>query len=59
MISGKLQRSTHRLQIGGRWFKPYTLGSLPPTFAFKYNEEDDTSGIRTWFNHKGLTYIQE
>lgn len=59
MIKGKLQRGTNRLNINGRWFKPYELGSLPPSFAFKYDADDDTYGITMWFNFRGLTYIQE
>jgi len=42
MITGKLQRSTNRLNINGRWFKPYLIGSLPPSFAFKYDADEDT-----------------
>jgi len=59
MITGKLQRTTNRLNINGRWFKPYLIGSLPPSFAFKYDANEDQYGITGWFNHKGLTYIQE
>ena len=59
MITGKFQHTTRRLNINGRWFRPYLLGGLPPTFAFKYNANEDQYGITRWFNHKGLTYIQE
>jgi hypothetical protein len=34
------------------------IGSLPPTFGFIADEENDTDGIYQWFNYKGLTYIK-
>ena len=40
------------------------LGDSPPTFAYKSCEDIDehgnvveTPGVKAWFNHKGLTYI--
>ena len=59
MESIKLQRGTHRIRLGRSWYKPYLIGSLPPSFAFKYDEEDDSCGIAEWFNYKGLTYVKE
>ena len=52
-----LKNNTRRIKLGGRLFKPYTVGDLPSTFGFKYNEEKDQDGISEWFNHKGLTYV--
>ncbi len=38
-------------------YKPYTIGNLPTTFAFLYNEDKDQDGISNWFNYKGFTYV--
>ena len=35
-------------------YKGYEIGSLPPKFAFIYNEDNDQEGITNWFNFKGL-----
>ena len=43
----------------GLKYKGYAVGELPPTFAFIYNENKETSGITEWFNYKGLTWIAE
>jgi len=43
----------------GLKYKGYTVGELPPTFAFVYNENKETYGITQWFNYKGLTWIAE
>lgn len=40
-------------------FKPYTVGNLPPSFGFKYDENKDKDGIYQWFNYKGLTYVED
>ena len=49
-----------KLKLNGITYKPYNLGNLPPTFAFKYNDKDgsDQVGISEWFNYQGLTYIK-
>ena len=39
-------------------YKGYEIGSLPPKFAFTYNEDNDQEGVTEWFNFKGLTYIR-
>jgi len=59
MESIKLQRGTNKIRLGNFWYKPYLIGSLPPSFAFKYDESEDSFGIAAWFNHKGLTYVQD
>jgi hypothetical protein len=59
MESIKLQRGTNKIRLGRFWYKPYLIGSLPPSFAFLYDEDDDTSGINRWFNYKGLTYVKD
>ena len=45
------------ISINGVKYKPYTIGNLPNTFAFKYNEDKDQDGITNWFNYKGFTYV--
>ena len=52
-----LKNNARRIKLGGRLFKPYTVGDLPSTFGFKYNEDKDQDGISEWFNYKGLTYV--
>ena len=47
------------IALNGIRYKPYTVGNLPSTFGFIYNEDKDQDGISTWFNFKGLTYIPE
>ncbi len=44
-----------KIKLNGVKYKPYTVGNLPPSFGFKYNEEKDKAGIYKWFNSKGLT----
>lgn len=53
-----------RIKLNGKSYKGYMLGDLPPTFAYKSCEDIDehgevvkTPGVKAWFNHKGLTYI--
>jgi len=43
--------------LNGINYRPYTIGNLPNTFAFIYNEDKDQEGINNWFNYKGLTYV--
>jgi len=59
MQSIKLQKTTNRIRLGVFWYKPYLIGSLPPSFAFRHNKSDGTFGVDRWFNYKGLTYMQE
>lgn len=48
-----------KIKLGGVTYKPYLIGNLPPKFAFIYNEDKDTDGIKEWFNYKGLTYVED
>jgi len=45
------------IKLDGITYKGYTLGELPKSFGFTYDEEQDKDGITSWFNHKGLTYV--
>ena len=51
--------SNKKIKLNGVKYKPYTVGNLPPSFGFKYNEEKDKDGIYQWFNYKGLTYVED
>jgi len=53
-----------RIKLNGKSYKGYMLGDLPPTFGYikdeNENEKGDleqTPGIKSWFNYKGLTYV--
>lgn len=59
MESIKVQRTTNNIKLGKVLYKPYTVGSLPPSFAFKWDDDNETEGIDRWFNYKGLTYIRK
>lgn len=51
--------SGNRIKLNGILYKPYTVGNLPPSFGYIYDQENETNGISEFFNYKGLTYIQE
>ena len=56
----KFKISTDKsIKLNGIKFKPYTVGNLPPSFGFKYDEDKDKDGIYQWFNYKGLTYVED
>jgi hypothetical protein len=49
----------NKIRLNGVLYTPYTVGNLPKTFAFIYDEENDKDGYTEWFNYKGLTYVQK
>ena len=51
------QINSSTIALAGKVYKGYTVGDLPKTFGFIYNEDKDQNGIIEWFNYKGLTYI--
>lgn len=58
------QTGKTRVRLNGKTYKGYMLGDLPPTFAYilredidEFGETIETPGVKSWFNHKGLTYI--
>ncbi len=57
----QVNKNTIRLKINDSYitFTGYNVGSLPPSFAFLYNEDKDNFGINSWFNYKGLTYVSK
>ena len=53
-----------RIKLNGKSYKGYMLGDLPPTFGYikyeienEFGELEQTPGIKSWFNYKGLTYV--
>lgn len=50
-LSGKI------IRLNGMLYKPYSIGELPPSFAYIYNNEKEAEGIDRWFNYKGFTYV--
>ena len=55
----KFNRVNKNIKLNGVSYRPYTVGELPNSFGFIYNEENDQEGIRKWFNYKGLTYVKD
>mgnify|MGYP007000422909 len=51
-MQNKIKFTTNKkIKLNGVTYKPYTVGNLPPSFGFKYNEEKDKDGIYQWFNY--------
>jgi|TARA_R110002073_G_scaffold273482_1_gene436912 hypothetical protein len=46
------------IKLNNITYKGYPVGELPNRFAFIYNSDKDQEGINSWFNYKGLTYIE-
>ncbi len=53
------QLNSSTIKLDNIIYKGYTVGDLPKTFAFIYNEDKDQDGITKWFNFKGLTYVSK
>jgi hypothetical protein len=56
----------NKIRLNGIVYKPYLIGNLPPSFAFKEKWSTDNDGndyavegINEWFNFKGFTYVSE
>lgn len=47
------------LLLNNKLYKGYTIGDLPKSFAFIYDENEEKDGITEWFNYKGLTYVRK
>ena len=47
----------NQIRLGTQVYKGYTVGNLPKSFGFIYNEDEDKEGKSEWFNYKGLTYV--
>lgn len=49
----------NQIRLGNTTYKGYNVSDLPNSFGFIYNEDTDKQGKSTWFNYKGLTYIEK
>tara|TARA_R100001460_G_scaffold51491_1_gene90244 strand:- start:314 stop:505 length:192 start_codon:yes stop_codon:yes gene_type:complete len=47
----------NQIRLGTQVYKGYTVGNLPKSFGFIYNEDEDKEGKSEWFKYKGLTYV--
>tara|TARA_R110000744_G_scaffold317797_1_gene424365 strand:- start:269 stop:445 length:177 start_codon:yes stop_codon:yes gene_type:complete len=52
------QINSSTIKLNNLTYKGYSIGNIPKTFAFIYDENKETTGITKWFNYKGLTYVQ-
>ena len=52
------QINSSTIKLNNLTYKGYSIGNIPKTFAFIYDENKETAGITEWFNHKGLTYVR-
>jgi hypothetical protein len=53
------QINSSTIKLNNIIYKGYTVGDLPKTFGFIYDEDKDQDGITEWFNYKGLTYVSK
>jgi len=49
----------NQIRLNNKTYKGYTIGELPKSFGFIYNQEADKEGKSEWFNYKGLTYVEK
>ena len=52
----KFLKDNH-IRLGDTIYKGYTVGNLPKSFGFIYDEDKDKEGKSEWFKYKGLTYV--
>lgn len=52
-------KSKTRLISEGVVYRGYSIGEIPKSFGFIYDDNEDKDGIMEWFNYKGLTWIAE
>ena len=46
-------------RLNGIDYKGYTVGELPNSFGFLYNQDKESYGKSHWFNYKGLTWLEK
>lgn len=49
----------NQIKLANKTYKGYAVGELPARFAFIYNQNKEQDGINSWFNYKGLTYVEK
>ena len=49
----------NQISLNKQIYQGYTIGELPNTFGFIYNQDKDQEGISEYFNYKGLTYVRK
>ena len=49
----------NQISLNTQIYQGYTIGELPNTFGFIYNQDKDQEGISEYFNYKGLTYVRK
>ena len=49
----------NQISLNNQIYQGYTIGELPNTFGFIYNQDKDQEGISEYFNYKGLTYVRK
>jgi hypothetical protein len=52
-------KSKTKLVLENVAYRGYTIGEIPKSFGFIYDDNEDKDGIMEWFNYKGLTWIAE
>ena len=51
--------SNNQISLNIQLYQGYTIGELPNTFGFIYNQDKYQEGISEYFNYKGLTYVRK
>ena len=55
----KFTRVNKNIKLNGVSYRPHTVGELPNSFGFIFDEANDREGVYQWFNYKGLTYVKD
>jgi hypothetical protein len=55
----KTNRVNQNIKVNDIKYRAYKVGELPNSFGYIYDEINESDGIKSWFNWKGLTYIRE
>ena len=55
----KTNRVNQDVKVNDIKYRAYRVGELPNSFGYIYDEINESDGIKSWFNWKGLTYIKE
>jgi hypothetical protein len=55
----KTNRVNQDVKVNDIKYRAYRVGELPNSFGYIYDEINESDGIKSWFNWKGLTYLKE